>query len=343
MSPRRVGFARWVSDVPSGGNRYDDELAAGLRDLGVDVWEYAVPGPWPVVDEAGRQHLAKLLATETDWLVDNILAAGAPAAITAARAAGRRVTVLVHYFPADELGWTPAERDRLAAAEGEALTAASAIVTTSRWTAAQVEVRYGRPGSVVAVPGVRPAPLATGSVPGRPPRLLWLGRLTRTKDPLTLVDALARLDDLDWTAQLVGPDTPDPSLTREVRDRVAAAGLADRVSVPGPRTGADLESVWAGTDLLVHTARVEPYGMVVTEALARGIPSVVTAGTGAVEAQRVGARFAAGGAHALAGVLRRWLADRDQRQEWREAALSERVGLPTWGETAEIVLRRLHG
>ena len=40
--------------------------------------------------------------------------------------------------------------------------------------------------------------------------------------------------------------------------------------------------------------------MVVTEALARGIPSVVTAGTGAVEAQRVGATFPPGDASALA-------------------------------------------
>ena len=56
MPLRRLGFARWISDVPSGGNRYDDELAAGLRGLGVDVHEYAVVGPWPVPDEAAPPH-----------------------------------------------------------------------------------------------------------------------------------------------------------------------------------------------------------------------------------------------------------------------------------------------
>ena len=341
MSLRRLGFARWISAVPSGGNRYDDELAAGLRALGVDVPEYAVPGPWPMTDQAARRRLAELLRNEQDWLMDNILAAGAPEAIAAARAAGRRVTVLVHYFPADELGWTPAERDRLVAAERKAIIAASAVVATSAWTAGEVEVRYGRSDAVVAVPGVTPAPLARGSSGTGPPRLLWLARLTRTKDPLTLVDALVRLVDLDWVAELVGPDRLDTDLTREVRDRLATVALSDRIKQPGPRTGTDLERRWAATDLLVLTSRVEPYGMVVTEALARGIPSIVPADTGAVEAQRVGAAFPAGDADALADVLRRWLTDRGLRRRWREAAVRERSTLPAWRATAETVLATL--
>ena len=340
MPLRQLGFARWVSDVPSGGNRYDDELAAGLRGLRVDVREYAVDGPWPLVDETRRQHFSDLLTAETDWLVDNILAAGAPEAVRVARAAGRRVTVLVHYFPADEIGWTAAERDRLTAEEAEALTAASAIVTTSRWTASQVEARYGRPGPAVAVPGVPPAPLSPGSA-GRTPRLIWLGRLTRTKDPLTLVQALTRLDDLDWTAQLVGPQLIDPDYTHQIRDSIERAGLSGRVELPGARTGADLETWWDASDLLVLTSRVEPYGMVVTEALARGIPSVVTAGTGAVEAQRVGATFPPGDASALASVLRTWLTEPELRQAWRDAAVRQRAHLPTWAETAARVLAAL--
>ena len=277
--------------MPSGGNRYDDELATGLRGLGVDVREYAVVGSWPVVDEAEQRGFAERLTTERAWLVDNILAAGAPQAIAAARATGRRVAVLVHYFPADEIGWTAAERDRITTAEGAALTAASAIVTTSRWTAAQVEDRYGRSGGAVAVPGVHPAPRAPGSATGRPPRLLWLGRITRTKDPLTLIDALTRIGDLDWTARVIGPDAIDPRYTRRLRAAVQQASLADRIELTGARTGSDLRGGVgcrrpAGADL-----PVEPYGMVVTEALARGIPSIVSAGTGAVEAQRVGATF----------------------------------------------------
>ena len=187
------------------------------------------------------------------------------------------------------------------------------------------------------MPGVQPAPLSPGSA-GRTPRLLWLGRLTRAKDPLTLVDALTRLSDLDWTAQVVGPDTVDPAYTRRVSAAVVQAGLVDRLELPGSRTGSDLETRWAATDLLVLTSRVEPYGMVVTEALARGIPSVVPGGTGAVEAQRVGATFPPVDAQALATVLRTWLTEPELRRRWQNAAVRQRAHLPTWGETAASVL-----
>jgi glycosyltransferase involved in cell wall biosynthesis len=346
MTLRRLGFARWISAVPSGGNRYDDEVAAGLRGRGIDVAEYAVPGPWPVIDQAEGRRLAELLLAEQDWLVDNILAAGAPAAITAARAAGRRVTVLVHYFPADEIGWSRTERDRLASAEGQALAAADGTIATSRWTAAQLGTRYGIAGAAVAVPGVELAPCSPPPAPGEPPRLLWLGRITRTKDPLTLVAALARLRDLGWTARVIGPDSVDPDYTRLVRAAIERSGLGDRVAQLGSRTGPELEAGWADGQLLISTSRVEPYGMVVTEALARGIPSVVPAGTGAVEAQRSGAAsgrpaggtFPSGDDHELAAVLRGWLTEPQRRRQWRNAAVAQRSRLPTWRRTAEAVL-----
>ena len=342
MPQLRLGFARWRSAVPSGGNRYDDELAAGLRRLGVDVREYAVVGSWPVVEVAVRRGFAELLTTERDWLLDNILAAGAPQAMAGARATGRRVSVLVHYFPADEIGWTAAERERLSTAEADALAAADATIATSAWTADQVVARYGLDRSAVAVPGVDPAQRSPGTASVGSPRFLWLGRITPTKDPLTLVRALARLDDLDWTAHVVGPNTIDPDYTGRVRAEIEETGLAGRIELPGARTGDDLESEWAATDLLVLTSRVEPYGMVVTEALARGIPSIVTAGTGAVEAQHtVGGRFSAGDAEALDAVLRRWLTDPDLRRQWRATAERQRRRLPTWQATAEAVLAAL--
>jgi glycosyltransferase involved in cell wall biosynthesis len=348
---RRVGFARWISAVASGGNRYDDEVVTGLRSFGIEVTEYVVPGPWPMVDPAESRRLADLLLAEQDWLIDNILAAGAPEAIVAARAAGRRVTVLVHYFPADEIGWSRTEEDRLATSEARALAAAAGIITTSRWTAAQVRTRYGVPGAAVAVPGVEPAPRSALPAPDRPPRLLWLGRITRTKDPLTLVAALARLDDLPWTARLVGPDSMDPRYTGLVRAAIERLGLGDRIAQVGPRTSSELAAEWADAQLLVSTSRVEPYGMVVTEALARGIPSVVPDGTGAVEAQRAGlldpavepagAAFPVGDDEHLATVLRAWLTDARRRRQWRNAAIAQRPRLPTWRSTVEAVLAHL--
>ena len=342
VSARRVGFARWRSQVASGGNRYDDELATGLRALGLDLREYEVTGPWPLPEPGDRRRLTELLTTEQDWLIDNIVGSSAPEAIRAATSAGRRVTMLMHYFPADERNLTTSERERLSVSEAEAVTAATSIVVNSVWTAQEVFTRYGRRDAIVAVPGVEPAPLAPGSSPGgHPPMLLWLARLTPTKDPLTFVDALGRLQHLRWSARIVGPDSVDEALSRQVRKRIAEAGLTDRVQVTGARGDKPLESIWAETDLLVHTARVEPYGMVVSEALARGIPSIVARGTGAVEAQGVGAEFPPGDADALADALGRWLMDPLLRQRWRAEAARLRPLLPTWQDTTAIVASML--
>ena len=342
---RRIGFARWRSGAASGGNRYDDELLTGLRALGLDVRQHRLTGPWPLPTPHDQEQLAEVLTAEPNWLLDNIVGSAAPGAIRGATRRGGRVTLLVHYFPTDDPALSASERRRLAASEADAVGAASAVVVTSAWAAAEVAARYGRADAVVAVPGVDPAPLAHGSAPsGHPPALLWLGRLTVTTDPLPLLHALGRLTDLPWTARLVGPDTVDPAVSRQVQDAIANTGLSARVEVPGARSGAALEPVWAATDLLVHTSLAETYGMVVSEALARGVPSIVASGTGAVEAQAgVGAVFTAGDAAALAEALGAWLVDPVLRERWRDRAALGRLRLPTWHDTAVSVASALPG
>lgn len=338
MESPGVGFARWRSDQPSGGNRYDERLTEALRARGVRVREHGVGGTWPVPSAADRRDLATLLGGERDWLIGNIIASAVPGLVASHVDAGARLTVLLHYFPADDPGLPDAARRHLAAAEGHAVRAASAVVVTSAWAAAEVAARYGRQDAVVAAPGTDPAGAARGGLGrGGVPGLLWLGRLTPGKDPLTFVDALARVRDLDWTARLAGPDTVDPALTARVRDRIDRAGLAGRVRVPGPLIGPGLDQAWDGTDLLVHTSRAETYGMVVAEALARGIPSLVAAGTGAQEALRAGAAFAPGDVETLAGTLRSWLTDGRLRERWRRDAAAGRATQAGWEQTATAV------
>ncbi len=51
-------------------------------------------------------------------------------------------------------------------------------------------------------------------------------------------------------------------------------GLGDRVCFTGPLTGDELDRAYAEADVLVLASRAETYGMVVTEALARGLPVI---------------------------------------------------------------------
>ena len=345
MPSSAPALVTWAAEGPSGGNTYNRELVEALRERGVPVEVRAVPGRWPEPTAKDRAALAAALDAPVT-MADAIVACVAPAEVAAAVAAGRTVAVLLHMLPSAEVGLAPAERERRARAERAALEAASVVVCPSAMAAADLARRYGV-AARVAPPGARPAALAAGS---RPPRLLALAALTATKDQLTLVRALSRLRELDWTARLVGPTDADPAYAAAVLDEIAAAGLTGRAGVTGPKVGAALEVEWAAADLLVLPSRTETFGLVVLEALAHGVPAVVGAGTGAVEALAAGAEEGApapgravpsGDPAALAATLRAWLTTPALHEAWAQAARARRPRLPGWDLTAAQVLGAL--
>ncbi len=216
----------------------------------------------------------------------------------------------------------------------------------------------------MALPGTAPAPLAAGSRSTGAPHLIAVAALLPNKDQSLLLEALARLADVPWTASLIGSDTADPAYAAQLRTSVERLGLAGRIRVPGELRGPALDAEWDAADLSLLISRAETYGLVVTESLARGIPVVVREGTGAVEALAAGtlpgqpAAFPApdsppdfpgpglpGAAVGLgtdpaplADLLRRWLDDPGLRDRWREAAAAAQGRLPGWDATARTVL-----
>ncbi len=90
--------------------------------------------------------------------------------------------------------------------------------------------------------------------------------------------------DLAWRCACVGSLDRAPAFADHVQRRALAGGLRDRVHFAGPRTGAALDSAYAAADLLVLASHGETYGMVVTEALARGVPVLATDVGGVPEA-----------------------------------------------------------
>jgi glycosyltransferase involved in cell wall biosynthesis len=324
---------------PTGGNRYDRSLAAAMRRLGTKVEQRLAPGRWPVATATDRDRLAELLDGPYPVLVDGLLACGAPGAVARAVAGGCRVHVLVHMPLALEPrpGRTAAD---LQALEREALLAATGVVATSRWTAADLRHRYGLDGVAVAPPGADPAPVSAGSTP---PRLLQLAAVTPIKDQLTVVDALARVQDLPWTADLTGPLDVDPGYTARVEAALDRCRLVDRVRLTGPVDGAGLQQAWDAADLLLLPSRAETWGMAVTEGLARGVPAVVSRGTGAEEALGCaqdgsvpGAAVPVGDPDALAVAIRDLLGP--GREGARLAARARRQTLRSWQHTARDVL-----
>jgi glycosyltransferase involved in cell wall biosynthesis len=333
------------SSAPSGGDRYDAAVAAAWARRGRAVRVEAVPGGWPRPSSEDLSRLAAVLGTRGDGpvLVDGLVACAAPEEVERS-ASVRPTAVLVHATLSDGAGAVGEEARRFDEAEGRALRAASLVVATSRWARAELERRYGLEGVVVAPPGTDAAPVAVGS---EPPQLLTLAAVTPLKNHLVLLAALHRVADLPWRAVLAGP-TPDDAHLATVLATVDELGLTGRVQLRGALVGAALGATWAATDLLVHPSRSETFGLVVTEAHAHGIPTVVGAGTGAEEAlaggspggrasEWPGAAVGVDEAGALAGQLRRWLTDPRLRERWRTAALRRREELPGWDRTADLL------
>jgi glycosyltransferase involved in cell wall biosynthesis len=329
--------------VPSGGNTYDRRTCQALAAAGRPVREVAVPGTWPRPDASARARLTRILADlpgDAVVLIDGLVACGVPE-IVVPQARRLRLAVLVHLPLADETGLTPALAAELDARERETLHAASAVVATSAWTARQLVAHHGLATDRVHVvpPGTDPAPLAPGT-DGRS-RLVCVAAVTPRKGQDLLVEALAGVSDLPWNCECVGPVRRDPAYVERLRELIERRGLGDRVILAGPRTGEDLAGSYAAADLAVLPSRAEPYGMVVTEALARGIPVLATAVGGvpdtlgrAPDGSAPGILVPPRDATALAGALRRWSAEPGLRRRLRASAHLRRGTLEGWDTTA---------
>ena len=323
----------------SGGNTYDRQLCCALRRLGWQVRVVEVEGGWPWKAAVGSGDLDQALRTMGDGalvLVDGLLASRLPEVMVPA-SRRLRVVLLVH-LPAgvdDELARLPERR---------VAAAASSVVAPSAWCRDWLVRHYDLdPARVhVAHPGVETAPIAPGSGSGT--SLLTVGSVSAVKGQDRLVEALSGLSDLPWRWTCVGSTSVDPPFAERLRATAAALGVAERCVLAGPLAGHDLEEAYAEADLLVLPSRAETYGMVVTEALARGLPVVATDVGGVGEAmgetaagQRPGLLVRPGDVAGLAAAVRRWLSDAGLRADLRAAALERRSGLAGWSVTAELV------
>ncbi len=328
--------------LPSGGNTYDRRLCQQLVADGWWVDTRAVAGGWPDADSAARRGLQQTLAglpAGALVLVDGLVASAAPEALVPA-SRRLRLVVLVHMPIGHRAG------NRLLASERAVLQSAAAVIATSDWSRTWLLATYRLdPAQVyVAQPGVDSAAPVGGTEHGG--NLLCVAAVTPGKGHDVLLAALSQVADLDWRCHCVGALTRAPAFVAQLRQGIRGAGLLDRFVLTGPRQGRELDATYAAADALVLATRSETYGMVVTEALARGLPVLSSDVGGVPEALGVvegghqpGILVPPDDAAALAGALRRWLSDPVLRQDLRDAAARRRTCLRSWSATAECVAR----
>lgn len=98
----------------------------------------------------------------------------------------------------------------------------------------------------------------------------FVGRLSQEKGPDVLLEALARLDGLDFVASFVGGGP----LEAELHARCSEIGLGERVRWHGTTTAAD--RLLTAFDVVVLPSRTEGTPLVLLEAMERGVPVVAT-------------------------------------------------------------------
>jgi glycosyltransferase involved in cell wall biosynthesis len=240
-------------------------------------------------------------------------------------------------------GLTPAEAAALADLERRLLAGAARVIVTSEGTRrdlAAYEVPERRIG--VVVPGTDPAPLARGS--GGPGLgLLCVASLTSRKGHLVLLEALARLAALDWRLVCVGSPERDPACAAAIGVALERLDLRPRVELAGERGEAEIGLYYDRADLFVLASYHEGYGMVLAEALARGLPVIATQAGAIPDTVPDGAGLLVppGDPEALAAALRRVMTEPQLRAALMAGARAVRGGLPGWDDAARTFAAEL--
>lgn len=328
----------------TGGYLYDAHVVSELRLLGWKVEVHGLPGRFPSADARARdalRHTLQALPAGHTVVVDGLALGGLPE-VAIEHARRLRLIALVHHPLGDEAGIDPVQRRCLLASERAALAAVQRVITTSGFTARRVAAFGLRPERMrVVEPGVAALPEATAD--GHPPRLLCVGSLAPRKGQDLLVRALARLHALPWQCELIGSTTRAPAYAQDVASQISAAGLARRIHMRGECSDAALRAAYAAADLFVLPSLYEGYGMVVTEAIAAGLPVLTTTGGALAETLPAEAGIAVppGNVEALAEALGALLTDHARRARLRAGARRARACLRTWPQAGAEFARAL--
>jgi glycosyltransferase involved in cell wall biosynthesis len=143
------------------------------------------------------------------------------------------------------------------------------------------KVRRWNPRTVSAPTWFDPAITTPAPEPG-PPAVVWVGRLEVPKDPELAVRAFAALaqaePDVPWTLELIGAGTLRPTVEALIAG--LPAEVAGRITMRGQLAAADVAEgrSRAGVFVMTSHAGYEGFPRVLVEALAAGLPAVVTEG-----------------------------------------------------------------
>jgi glycosyltransferase involved in cell wall biosynthesis len=318
----------------SGGAIYDGAIIDGLRALGHDVSVQELAGAHPLPDNAAYAAAAQASQQAPEGSRPLIDGACLPAFAPLADAlVAHDAAALVHHPTALETGRDADSRERLRAIEQSLLPQLRRVIVTSADTARRLAADFGVDAERIRVvePGTPDAPRSPAPAVADRCMLLSIGTLLPRKGHDVLLRALARLPDLDWTLSIVG-GARDAAYERELHHLAETLGIASRVDFAGELGAATLEPLWQQAAVFALASHYEGYGMVVAEALRRGVPVAITTGAAlaATLPAEAGVIAAPGDVAALSNALRRLVFDTDLRRIMADGAWAYGRTLPDW-------------
>lgn len=206
------------------------------------------------------------------------------AGIAAKRLSGKPLVVHVHATSFDRSSDNNIDT-RVYDIEKRGMEAADRVITVSDLTRNIVITKYGiDPSKVVTVhnavdfSGRSEIQVERGV---KEKVVTFLGRITFQKGPEYFIEAAAKVLKKCKNVRFVMAGSGD-MMTRSIR-QVARLGISDRFHFTGFLRGAEVQKMFALSDVYVMPSVSEPFGISPLEAMRSGVPSVISRQSGAAE------------------------------------------------------------
>jgi glycosyltransferase involved in cell wall biosynthesis len=211
---------------------------------------------------------------------------------------------------------------------------AQRVICVSGYTAADVVRRYDiDEARVRVIPNAPSLPIGDEPLPQDAPYLLAVGDLRPKKNLLRLVEAFRALRKagLEHRLVLAGVDGGQGDHLREASGR-------EPIELTGYLSDGRLDALMRGADALVHPSLYEGFGLVLVEAMARGVPVVASRATALPETGGAAAEyFDPLDVADIAAAIRRVIADRDRHRELAQSGRARASAL-SWASSAALTV-----
>lgn len=238
-----------------------------------EVARYAMVGGTIAEEHAGEFDLIHA----HDWLTY-------PAGIAAKQVSGKPLVIHVHATSFDR-GSVNNIDTRVFAIEKRGMEVADRVITVSDLTRNIVINKYGiDPAKVVTVHNAVDFSGKDNMVVERGVKdkvVTFLGRITFQKGPEYFIEAAAKVLKRTKNVRFVMAGSGD-MMNRAIR-QVARLGISDRFHFTGFLRGADVQKMFALSDVYVMPSVSEPFGISPLEAMRTNVPSVISKQSGAAE------------------------------------------------------------